>query len=150
MQEARSVEAQLTDALPGMIRSAQADELKKALEAHLGETRSHLERMDAILSRHGAEPREHRDQSMQTILSEAEKWAELIEDPVCRDAAMIASAQRVEHYEIAVYGTLAAWAKQLDLTDDQSTLIGILDEERAADGILTDLAKREINAKAAA
>ena len=148
LQEARSVEAQLSEALPKMIESANAGDLKQALEEHLGETRSQLERINAILQRHDVEAREHRDQSMHTIIAEADKWIGMIDDPACRDAGLIASAQRVEHYEIAVYGTLTAWAKQLGLDEDGGTLHAILDEEKAADGTLTRLAKGDVNPQA--
>lgn len=149
LQEARSVEAQLTEALPTMIEAASAGDLKRALEEHLGETRSQLGEMDAILQRHGADALEHRDQSMQSIISEAEKWTGMVDDPACRDAGLIASAQRVEHYEIAVYGTLTTWAKQLGLDEEAATLHAILDQEKAADGKLTRLGKGSVNAQAA-
>jgi len=150
LQEARSVEAQLSEALPKMIAAASAGELKQALEDHLGETRSQLERMEEILHRHGADARAHSDQSMQTIIAEADKWAGMVDDPACRDAGLIASAQRVEHYEIAVYGTLATWARQLDLEEDAATLHAILAQEKSADNTLTGLAKGDVNPDAAA
>src|SRR3954470_3247943 len=149
LQELRSVEAQLVDALPKMAGVANHSELKQAIQSHLEETRSQRDRLDEILRRHGAEPREHVDQSMQMIVREAEKWAKQVSDPDCRDAGLIASAQRVEHYEIAVYGTLATWAKQLALDDDRRTLHAILDEEKRTDDTLTELAKRVINPEAA-
>lgn len=145
LQEARSVEAQLSEALPQTIEAASAGDLKWALEEHLEQTRSQLERVNSILQRHGAEPREHRDQSMQKIIAEADKWADMVDDPGCRDAALTASAQRIKHYEIAVYGTLATWAEQLELADDAGTLHAILEEEKAVDGTLTRLAKNGIN-----
>lgn len=150
LQEARSVKAQLSEALPEMIETASAGGLKQALEAQLGETRSQLERMNTILKRHGAEAREHRDQSMKTIIAEARKWTSKIDDPDCRDAGLIASAQRIAHYGIAVYGTLATWAKQQGLKEDISALLAILDEEKTADAALTQLAKETVNAQAAA
>ena len=149
LQELRSVEAQLVDALPKMADVANHSELKQAIQSHLEETRSQWDRLDEILRRHGAEPREHVDQSMQAIVREAEKWAKQVSDPDCRDAGLIASAQRVEHYEIAVYGTLATWAKQLGLDDDQHTLRAILDEEKRTDEKLTGLAKQIVNPDAA-
>lgn len=150
LQEARSIEAQLTDALPKMIEAAAARDLKQALEDHLADTRSQLERMDETLRGHGAEPRAHSDQSMEKIIAEADKWVGMVDDPACRDAGLIASAQRIEHYEIAVYGTLATWAKQLDLEEDAETLRAILAEEKAADDALTGVAKADINAEASA
>ena len=86
---------------------------------------------------------------MVRLVSEAEKWAEMIKDRDQRDAGIIASAQRVEHYEMAVYGTLSAWAKQLGFGEDEEDLRAILAQERAADEKLTRLAEREINPSAA-
>ena len=149
LQELRSVEAQLVDALPKMAGVANHSELKQAIQRHLEETRSQRDRLDEILRRHGAEPREHVDQSMQAIVREAEKWAKIVQDPDLRDAGLIASAQRVEHYEIAVYGTLATWAKQLGLDEDQRTLHAILEEEKRTDEKLTGLAQEIVNPDAA-
>jgi ferritin-like metal-binding protein YciE len=149
LQELRSVEAQLTGALPKMAEVANHPELKQAIQSHLEETRSQRDRLDTVLRRHGAEPREHVDQSMQAIVREAEKWARMVQDPDLRDAGLIASAQRVEHYEIAVYGTLATWAQQLGLDEDERTLHTILDEEKRADEKLTGLAKQVVNPDAA-
>ena len=149
MQEQRSVEEQLVQALPKMSEMASDDGLSEAFQSHLRETRSQLDRLDEILTRHGAAPRAHQDRSMQTIIDEAGKWAAMIDDPQARDAGLIASAQRVEHYEIAVYGTLATWAKQLGLDDDLKVLLDILKEEKAADDKLTGIAKQEANPKAA-
>jgi len=87
---------------------------------------------------------------MQAIVREAEKWAKMVQDPDLRDAGLIASAQRVEHYEIAVYGTLATWAKQLGSDEDERTPHAILDEEKRSDETLTGLAKQVINPDAAA
>jgi len=149
VQELRSVEAQLTEALPKMAEVANHPELKQAIQSHLEETHSQRDRLDEILRRHGAEAREYVDQSMQAIVREAEKWAKMVQDPDLRDAGLIASAQRVEHYEIAVYGTLATWAKQLGLDEDERTLQAILDEEKRTDETLTGLAKQVINPDAA-
>ena len=149
LQELHSVEAQLVDALPKMADVASHPELKQAIQSHLEETRSQRDRLEAVLRRHRAEPREHVDQSMQAIVREAEKWARLVQDPDLRDAGLIASAQRVEHYEIAVYGTLASWAKQLGLDEDERTLQAILGEETRADETLTGLAQHLVNPDAA-
>lgn len=149
LQEQRSVEEQLVQALPKMSEMASDDGLAEAFQHHLRETRSQLDRLDAILKAHDAEPRAHKDHSMQAIVGEAEKWAKMIDHPEARDAGLIASAQRVEHYEIAVYGTLATWAKQLGLDDDMKVLLDILKEEKAADEKLTGIAKQEANPKAA-
>ena len=122
LQEARSLEAQLTSALPEMIEKTDDADLKQALQDHLSETQNHLERVGEILQRHGATAEDHKDQSMVRLVSEAEKWAEMIKDRDQRDAGIIASAQRIEHYEMAVYGTLSAWAKQLGFGEDEEDL----------------------------
>ncbi len=149
LQELRSVEEELVQALPKMANMAEHPDLKEALDTHLNETRSQRDRLDALLRKHGEDPREHRDGSMQAIISEASRWVEMVEDRDLRDAGMIASAQRIEHYEIAVYGTLATWAKQLGLDEDQRTLHAILEEEKRTDDKLTSLAKQIVNPEAA-
>ena len=150
LQELRSVEAQLVEALPKMADMASHPELKQAIQAHLDETRCAAVPLDEILRRHGVDPREHVDQAMQAMLKEAEKWAGMVQDQDLRDAGLIASAQRVEHYEIAVYGSLATWAKQLGLEEDLQALLDILEEEKRTDERLSTLAKRVVNPDAAA
>jgi ferritin-like metal-binding protein YciE len=150
LQELRSVEAQLVEALPRLADMASHPELKQAIQAHLDETRWQQSQLDEILRRHGAEPRGHVDQTMQAMLKEAEKWAHMVPDQDLRDAGLIASAQRVEHYEIAVYGSLATWAKQLGLDEDLPALLDILEEEKRTDESLSTLAKRVVNPDAAA
>jgi ferritin-like metal-binding protein YciE len=86
---------------------------------------------------------------MQAMIRDAEKWANTIRNPHLRDAALIASAQRIEHYEMAVYGTLSTWAKQLGLQEDLRTLHAILEQEKQADEKLTSLAKEAVNPSAA-
>jgi ferritin-like metal-binding protein YciE len=108
LQELHNVEEQLTQALPKMRDKAQHDELKQAFGQHLEETRSQRERVESILRNHGADPQAHRDQAMERLIAEAEKTVSMIDEPLLRDAEMIASAQKVEHYEIAAYGTVAA------------------------------------------
>ncbi|MFL4992135.1 MAG: ferritin-like domain-containing protein [Microvirga sp.] len=150
LQELRSVEAQLVEALPKMADMASHPELKQAIQTHLEETRWQQSQLDEILRRHGVDPREHVDQAMQAMLKEAEKWAGMVPDQDLRDAGLIASAQRVEHYEIAVYGSLATWAKQLGLDEDLPALLDILEEEKRTDESLSTLAKRVVNPDAAA
>jgi len=150
LQETCSVEAQLTEALPKMADAARDPQLKKAFEMHLEQTREHRRILEDLLRGHSANVREHTDQSMQAMVREAQKWAKIVQEPKFRDAGLIASAQRIEHYEIAVYGTLATWAKQLGLDEDMRKLLRILDEEKEADDKLTSLAKASINPTAAA
>jgi ferritin-like metal-binding protein YciE len=97
--------------------------------------------MEGLLRFHGVGTREHTDQSMQAMINEAEKWAGMVKPSQLRDAGLVASAQRVEHYEIAIYGTLTTWAKQLGLEEDPRTLHEILEQEKKADTKLTELAR---------
>jgi len=149
MQELRSAEDLMTNALPELAGRATNGELSRMLNDDVAETRSHRDRLDGILQKHGGNPTENRDRSMATLIDEARKWSGMIEDADCRDAALIASAQRLQHYEIAVYGSLATWAKQLGYQDDMPVLLEILDEEKNADRKLTDLAKSLVNPAAA-
>ncbi|QRM34072.1 ferritin-like domain-containing protein [Microvirga sp. VF16] len=148
-QEIRGIEEQLVEALPKMADVAGHPELKQGIQTHLEETRAQQSRVEEILRRHNAEPRKHIDQAMQAMLQEAEKWASMVQDRDLRDAGIIASAQRVEHYEIAVYGSLATWAKQLGLDEDVQALLAILEEEKRTDERLSLLAKCTINPDAA-
>lgn len=150
LQETWSVEAQLTEALPKMASAAQDPQLKKAFEMHLEQTREHQRILEDLLRAQGAQPREHTDQSMQAMIREGEKWAGIVQESKFRDAGLIASAQRIEHYEIAIYGTLATWAKQLGLEEEMRKLLSILEQEKEADDKLTSLAKTSINPTAAA
>lgn len=150
LQELCSVEEQLVEALPAMAEAASSAELKEVFRSHLEETTAQRERLDGLLKRHGADPREHVDQAMQSIIREASRWGEMVDHPDLRDAGLIASAQRVEHYEIAAYGSVSAWAKQLGLDEDLEVLLGILNEEKEADEKLTRLAKDAVNPAAEA
>lgn len=149
LQELHSVEEQLAQALPKMMDKARNADLKNAIKHHLDETRAQRDRLERVIRGHQAEAREHQDSAMQAIIREADRWAGMVEDDELRDAGLIASAQRVEHYEMAVYGTLATWAKQLGFDDDLKVLLEILEEEKAADQKLSMLAKQDINPQAA-
>lgn len=150
LQEIRSVEMQLSEALGRMAEVAANSQLKNALVRHRDETRVQKERLDGLLQRHGADPKAHTDQAMQALLHETEKMMPMVQGDDLRDAALIASAQKVEHYEIAAYGTATALAGQLDLRDDQKMLRKSLEEEKYADALLTDFAMREVNQDAVA
>jgi ferritin-like metal-binding protein YciE len=124
--------------------------LKDVLIRHREETQAQKERLDSILRKHGAHRRAHTDQAMQALVRETEKMLSMLKGNDLRDAGLIASAQRLEHYEIAAYGTAAALAGQLDLRDEQRTLHESLEEEKKTDLLLTQLAKREVNQDALA
>jgi ferritin-like metal-binding protein YciE len=150
LQELANVERQLDEALLQMAKVSSHASLKNALIHHREQTLLQRQRLESILQKHGANPRAHTDQAMQALINEVEKMIELVKGDDLRDAAIIASAQKVEHYEIAAYGTAAALAGQLDLRDDQQILHKILGEEKAADAVLTELAKKEVNRDATA
>ncbi|MEF2554369.1 DUF892 family protein [Aurantimonas sp. A2-1-M11] len=145
LQEARSFEALLTEALPKMAKAASEDQLRQAFEQHLEATREQLSSVEALIKEAGANPQAHEDQSMKVLVEQSQKMAGMVAaGPLC-DAALIASAQRIEHYEIAVYGTLATYAKILGLDNDHQILSGILGEEKDADDLLTDIAVGMVN-----
>jgi ferritin-like metal-binding protein YciE len=108
------------------------------------------DRVRSLLQNHGADGQMHTDQSMQALIAEAEKMAGILQGNDLPDAGLIASAQKLEHYEMAAYGSAAALAGQLNLREDQKQLHAILQEERRADRVLSELAKSEINRDAAA
>jgi len=150
LQELVSVEDQLAEALLRMAAAASHPALKDALVDHHADTARQRERLVGILRKHGADPTAHVDQAMQGLIGETRKMLSILEGDDLRDAGLIASAQKLEHYEIAAYGSAAALAGQLDLRDDQMLLHDSLLEEKEADAILTDIAKGEVNPDALA
>ena len=150
LQELVSVEEQLAVALLRMAGAASHPSLKRLLIHHRAETETQRERLITILNMHGADPMAHTDQAMQALIAETRKMLTMLKTDDLRDAGLIASAQKIEHYEIAAYGTAAALAGQLDLRDEQKMLHLSLEEERRADSLLTQLAKSEVNPDAVA
>jgi ferritin-like metal-binding protein YciE len=145
LQELVSVEGQLADALLRMAGAASHPALKRLLIHHRAETEIQRERLMTVLLKHGADPMAHTDQGMQALIVETKKMLTMLVADELRDAGLIASAQKLEHYEIAAYGTAAALAGQLNLRDEQKMLHLSLEEERRVDALLTELAKREVN-----
>jgi ferritin-like metal-binding protein YciE len=125
-----------------MAQAASRSSLKNALKRHREQTQAQKQRLETILKKHGAKSQAHTDQAMQ-VLIKTEKMIAMVKGDDLRDAALIASAQKVEHYEIAAYGVAASLAGQLDLRDDQRLLHESLKEEKEADAELTKLAKGE-------
>jgi ferritin-like metal-binding protein YciE len=150
LQELRNVKEQLAGAQLRMAEMAWHPSLRSMLMDQREETLVQEERLDDILRNHDANPREHTDQAMEALILETEKMLTMVKGDDLRDAALIASAQKIAHYEIAAYGTAAALAGQLDLRDEQRLLHASLDEEKAADVRLTKLAKAEVNQDAIA
>lgn len=142
-------ENQIVKALPDMIEKATDSGLKQGFQAHLGETKNHIARLEQVFKLHGVEIEGIDCPAIDGILEEADDVAGEVEDKTVLDAALIAAAQAVEHYEMTRYGTLVAWAKQLGRPDCAALLEQNLKEEKATDMKLTGLAERGINAKAA-
>jgi ferritin-like metal-binding protein YciE len=140
VQDLYSAEQQLVEALPQMIAAASSDELRTALQEHLEQTRGHASRLEDLLPMVGAGGAAEKCEGMEGLLREGQKVIKGQGDPMVKDAALIAAAQKVEHYEIAGYGTVAALADILDLDDAKDTLGQILDEEETADKLLTKIA----------
>jgi ferritin-like metal-binding protein YciE len=150
LQELVSVEEQLGNALSGMAEVASHPALKEAFTRHAEQTEVQRKRLESILQKCGASQQVHTDQAMQALLKETKKMFAMLKGDDLRDAGLIASVQKLEHYEIAAYGTAAALAGQLDLRDDQKMLHESLEEEKQTDILLTQLAKGEVNPDALA
>ncbi len=135
--------------VPKMMKQASSPELKQAFEKHHSETEKQLERLEQVFEECNSAARGVRCEAMDGILAEAKDMMEEVEDAEVRDAGLVAAAQSVEHYEISRYGTLAAWAQQLGLKNAPKLLHQTLEEEKKADRLLSDLALKKINQKAA-
>jgi ferritin-like metal-binding protein YciE len=147
LKDLYSAETQLVKALPKMAKAASSDELRHGFEEHLEQTRGHVERLEKVFKTLGESPKGKTCKAMQGLIEEgAEVIAEDFEGSLM-DAALIGAAQRVEHYEIAAYGTVCAFAKELGESDQAELLSETLEEEKETDEKLTELAE-QINKKA--
>ena len=142
-------EKEIEKALPDMVGKATNPQLKQGFEKHLQETRGHVQRVEQVFEMHGVKAKAVDCPAIDGILEEANDVAGDVSDKKVLDAALVAAAQAVEHYEITRYGTLVEWAKQLGRDDCASVLQRNLDEEKAADKKLTALAESKINLRAA-
>lgn len=140
-------EKQILKALPKMARAAQSEEGKAGFLQHRDETQGQIERLEQVFELIGKPARGKTCEAIQGILSEGEEIMEEFKGSPALDAGLISSAQAVEHYEIARYGTLIAWANQLGLKDAVPPLQATLQEEEATDQKLTKLASTQANAK---
>jgi ferritin-like metal-binding protein YciE len=136
----QSAEGQLVEALPKMADAANDEGLRAAFMHHLEETREHARRLDQVSEMLGSSIPAETCEAMRGLIREGEKVIGESGDPTARDAALIAAAQRVEHYEIAAYGSARALAKELGMGDVARALGETLDEEAAADKTLTGIA----------
>lgn len=143
-------ERQILKALPKMARGAQSDHLRQAFEKHRDQTETHVERLRQVFDIIGKSPRGKTCPAIDGIIEEGEEVMAAFKGSPALDAGLIAAAQAVEHYEIARYGTLRQWARQLGLDDAAALLDETLTEEADTDELLTEIAESEANVEAAA
>jgi ferritin-like metal-binding protein YciE len=148
LRDLHSAEKQLIKALPKMAKAASSEKLRHSFEEHLEETRQQEGRLDQILGQAGKTSRGARCQAMEGLIEEGQRMIDEDAEPHVKDAGLISMAQRVEHYEIAGYGTARTYAKLLGHGEAEDLLQQSLDEERTADEKLTELAMSEINVEA--
>ena len=142
-------ESHLVKALPKMAKAAQSAPLRSAFTAHLAETEQHVTRLKEIFANLGLSARAKKCEAMEGLLKEADELHDEYADTAALDAALITAAQKVEHYEIATYGTLRAFAQRMGHTKAVELLTQTLDEESRADAGLTKIAETKVNAAAA-
>jgi ferritin-like metal-binding protein YciE len=150
LQDAYDAEKQLTKALPKLARAASSTELKQAFIDHLGETKGHVQKLEQVFQSLGEKARGKHCDGIAGIIEEGGKVMEEDFEGATMDACLIAGGQRAEHYEMAAYGSLVAWAKAMGHDEAVDLLQEILDEEKAADEKLTTIAESGVNAEAAA
>jgi ferritin-like metal-binding protein YciE len=140
LEDLHSAETQLVEALPKLAQAASHDELKQAFQEHLEETRGHVKRVEEALGELGVTNPTEVCKGMKGLIAEGEEIIEMDGDPTAKDAAIIAAAQRVEHYEIAAYGTARQLADDCGLDAVKDLMDQTLDEESNADKLLTKIA----------
>jgi ferritin-like metal-binding protein YciE len=148
LKDIYDAEKQLTKALPKLAKKATSPDLKSAFEEHLQQTEEHIERLEQVFEQLELPARGKKCEGMKHLISEGEEMIRDAEDDDTRDAVMIASAQKVEHYEIATYGTLRTWANLLGKPEVASLLEETLEEEKETDQRLTSIAE-SVNVEAA-
>lgn len=141
LRDLYDAEGQIVKALPKMAQAAQAADLKKAFQDHLEQSRIHQQRLERIFSDLGMNTSGQHCEAMEGLLKEGEEALQLQGDPMVKDAALIAAGQRVEHYEMAAYGTVRTFADHLGYNDAEDLLQKTLNEEGQADKLLTSIAE---------
>ena len=149
LRDLLSAERQMVKALPKMARAASQPELRNAFEHHLEETEGQIDRLEQAFEAMGKNARAKTCVAMQGLVDEAKEHLEEQMTPEAMDAALIASAQKAEHYEMASYGSARTWAEQIGRTEVAQLLQATLDEEVATDQKLSQLAETKVNAAAA-
>src|ERR1700680_1103066 len=142
LEHLHSAETQITEALPKMIEAASDLQLKQALQTHLRETQGHVSRLEQILNRTRGSVDSKKSKSMAALISEGENVIKDATDESVRDAGIIGAAQKVEHYEIAAYGTVRTFAEVLGQSEQASLLEETLNEEKEADEKLTQISQK--------
>ena len=150
LRDIYNAENQLTKALPKMAKAASSEELKTAFQEHLEQTKEHMERLEEIFEGLGKKPTGKTCKAMKGLIEEGSEMMEEEGEDSVLDAGIIAAAQKIEHYEIASYGTVRTWAEQLGKEDAVDLLQQTLDEESEANERLTELAESSINVEAKA
>lgn len=148
LQDLYDAEKRLCDALPKMAEAASSPQLKQAFQDHLQETKEQVNRLERIFNEIGKTAQRETCEAMKGLIREGEEMVNASGDPDVKDAALIAAAQRVEHYEIAGYGTARTFAQRLGLNHVAELLQETLNEEGAADHRLTDIAEQSVNVQA--
>jgi ferritin-like metal-binding protein YciE len=149
LRDTYDAEKQLTKALPKMAKAANSPDLRQAIESHLEETRQQVTRLEQVFAAVDEKARGKHCDGIAGIIEEGQKMMEEDFDEATADACLIAAAQRAEHYEMAAYGTLVAWARAMGHDEAADLLQETLDEEKAADEKLNSLAEGGINEQAA-
>lgn len=149
LKDIYDAEKQITKALPKIMKKATAPELKQALEEHLQQTEEQIERLDQVFEQLELKPRGKKCIGMQHLLKEGDEMMREADDEDTRDALIIAAAQKVEHYEIAAYGTLRTWANLLGHSEAAALFEETLNEEKETDQRLTTIAESTVNQEAA-
>jgi ferritin-like metal-binding protein YciE len=149
LRDLYNAENQLVKALPKMAKAASDDQLKSAFEDHLEQTRTHVDRLEQIFDKLGAKATGKKCKAMEGLIAEGKEAMDEDAEPEVMDASLIAAAQRVEHYEIAGYGTVRAYAELLGDKQGAKLLQQTLDEEGQTDKLLTQIAESTINVEAA-
>ena len=148
LKDLYSAEKQLVKSLPKMAKAASSTKLRKGFEDHLKQTEKHVERLEQIFDEMEVKPRGPKCEAMEGLIEEGKRVMKEDAEPAVMDAALIAAAQRVEHYEIAGYGTVRTFANMLGMKNAERLLQQTLEEESQTNEKLTKLAESEINAAA--
>ena len=148
LRDLYNAEQQLVKALPKMAQKASSTDLKRAFEDHLRQTEQHVTRLEQVFQNLGEKPTGKVCKGMQGLIEEGQEMIKEDAEPQVKDAGLISMAQRVEHYEMAGYGTVRTYAQQLGLDDQANLLQQTLDEEGNANELLTHIAESSVNAEA--